>query len=202
MEVRKKVIYFGCCVILVLLFGFYENSQHTLGNFDTRILDPFLDPNGSLGSMGMSLKSKLSNFFDDSRMINPISLNLGIVQNISRHSIGRSQESIPKNPMKTKHVCVCFFGQVKNYSHVAHTVQKHILDVLVSMNITYDVFAHTYNQSKFANKRNKEAEQSIDPFSLQRVTAGLGFCVGHDRVRCKMGARAGMRLNKPDLVLF
>ena len=67
------------------------------------------------------------------------------------------------------HIAICFFGQVKHYDMVAESVQRHIFDVLDSKNITYDIFAHTFNQSVFDNPRNEEHKVPIDPSSLQKI---------------------------------
>ena len=69
-------------------------------------------------------------------------------------------------------VAVCFFGQVKNYQHVADSVQRHVFDVLVSHGYSYDVYAHTYNFSIFHNPRARELPLPIYPKSLQ---AALGL---------------------------
>ena len=68
---------------------------------------------------------------------------------------------------KEELVAVCFFGQVKNYKHVADSVQRHVFDVLDKTGLAYDVFAHTFNQSDFTNPRNREQHLPIDPASLQ-----------------------------------
>ena len=68
---------------------------------------------------------------------------------------------------KEERVAVCFFGQVKNYKHVADSVQRHVFDVLDKTGLAYDVFAHTFNQSDFTNPRNREQHLPIDPASLQ-----------------------------------
>jgi hypothetical protein len=63
-------------------------------------------------------------------------------------------------------VAVCFFGQVKQFDHVASSIQKHIFNLLESENFAIEIYAHTYNQTSFTNPRNRENNTSIDPTSL------------------------------------
>ena len=67
------------------------------------------------------------------------------------------------------HIAVCFFGLVKNFSEVSHSVQNHIFNVLKSQNITYDIFAHTFNLTIYSNSHNKENTSKIVPHSLQHI---------------------------------
>jgi hypothetical protein len=70
--------------------------------------------------------------------------------------------------------------QVKNYSLVAASVETHVFAVLRAHGYRYDIFAHTYNQTAFANPRNREPLLPIQPTSLQRVLALPAAAVLYD----------------------
>ena len=83
---------------------------------------------------------------------------------------------------KYDHIAICFFGLVKNFSHVSHSVQQHIFNVLNSQNITYDIFAHTFNLIIYSNSHNKENETKINPFSLKQILSLDDRSISYDDV--------------------
>jgi hypothetical protein len=68
-------------------------------------------------------------------------------------------------------IAICFFGQVKHFDHVFHSVKRHVFDVLDAHRVCYETFAHTYDQPTFTNARNNEHSEPLDPRSLQRLLA-------------------------------
>ena len=76
---------------------------------------------------------------------------------------------------KYDHIAICFFGLVKNFSHVSHSV-------LNSQNITYDIFAHTFNLIIYSNSHNKENETKINPFSLKQILSLDDRSISYDDV--------------------
>jgi hypothetical protein len=71
-------------------------------------------------------------------------------------------------------IAVCFFGQVKNYSHVASSVQEHIFSVLETEHFSIEIYAHTFNETSFTNPRNQEANLTIDFMSLENTLSASG----------------------------
>ena len=63
-------------------------------------------------------------------------------------------------------VALCFFGLVKNYEHVARSVETFILNPLSKASYDQDVYIHTYNQSTTTNPRNGEENSTVTPSSI------------------------------------
>ena len=87
--------------------------------------------------------------------------------NESEKTLSFASKTIGAASRSEERVAICFFGQVKNYKHVAGSVQRHVFAVLDAAGLTYDIYAHTFNQSTFTNARNLEQSVPIDPSSLQ-----------------------------------
>jgi hypothetical protein len=78
-------------------------------------------------------------------------------------------------------IAICFFGQVKQYEHVAVSVQRHVFDVLTANGYSYDIYAHTYNQTTTTNPRNREHNLSINATSLQTILRLPATAMLYDR---------------------
>jgi hypothetical protein len=159
-------------------------------------LDPDIPQNYSKNNLNSNRLAKAGKFTAEARL-----LNISVAE-IAQHRVRyQSSQHIPESKENTTtqssnfetqsammatqtkdgHVAVCFFGQVKHYKQVAASQQKYVFDILRASNFTYDIFAHTYNQTEFSNPRNGvKRSVEIVPTSLQQILSLPNSAVLYD----------------------
>ena len=150
-DLQRRVLPIFTIVLVAVSLNFTLSSNKERGNtYQTRTTE-ISAITTCIESSGFSFFSSIGLNFSERMGKNDSIDSLTLNHTMPPLEVG----STPTPEARSDRVAVCFFGQVKNYSFVADSVQRHVFRILDTENYTYDVFAHTYNQSSFVNIRSQ-----------------------------------------------
>jgi hypothetical protein len=58
-------------------------------------------------------------------------------------------------------LAICFFGLMRSLLYTKDSIRSHIFDVLSELDVEYDVFVHTFNQTSIFNPRSQEFDVTL-----------------------------------------